>query len=437
MAQQTIDLGKVVGPTGPTGATGETGPIGPTGASGKAATITIGSVITTEADNSAQVTNSGTESEAILDFVLPQAKVDDSISYQPGVIYPFAGSNPPEGFLLCNGQEISRTEYAALFAVIGTTYGEGDGSTTFNIPDLQSRVPVGSSVDFAIGSTGGEVAHSLTVDELAQHNHKTGLTDNYGDKCFVVVKGLGSSSTGRTNTSNSGAYKTITANSGASDYEGLDDITTVAAVQNTGYNKAHNNLQPYQVVNYIIATGSGNPLNVKDFIAGIGTAPLAPDYGGTGTTSIADLATSLQAFLGQGIKVSSYTYRLATNFSLSTAYTNVPVANWTQYDHYGEDFLEQNTEDSWKVTKDGLLFMSAGYHFKDVNQGDLIQILSHPGFANSYATGSTTFISTSRAMSTSILGEQFLIAIKNGTASRGYLNSAGSSTYFSILLFHS
>jgi len=57
----------------------------------------------------------------------------------PGVVLPFAGTSAPAGFLLCGGQAVSRATYAALFAAIGTTFGAGDGSTTFNLPDLRGR----------------------------------------------------------------------------------------------------------------------------------------------------------------------------------------------------------------------------------------------------------------------------------------------------------
>lgn len=62
-----------------------------------------------------------------------------TIDVPPGIIWPYGGSAAPTGFLLCYGQAISRTTYANLFAVIGTTYGTGDGSTTFNVPDLRGR----------------------------------------------------------------------------------------------------------------------------------------------------------------------------------------------------------------------------------------------------------------------------------------------------------
>lgn len=61
----------------------------------------------------------------------------------PGALVPYAGASAPTGFLLCDGSAVSRTTYAALYGVIGATYGAGDGSTTFNLPDLRGRVPVG------------------------------------------------------------------------------------------------------------------------------------------------------------------------------------------------------------------------------------------------------------------------------------------------------
>jgi len=59
-------------------------------------------------------------------------------------IVPWSDSSVPTGFLECDGSAVSRTTYAALFAIIGTTYGSGDGSTTFTLPDLQDNVPVGN-----------------------------------------------------------------------------------------------------------------------------------------------------------------------------------------------------------------------------------------------------------------------------------------------------
>ena len=105
-----------------------------------------------------------------------------------GTILPWSTVTPPSGFLECDGTAASRTTYAALFAVIGTTYGVGDGSTTFNVPNLSDNVAVGKSNNKALGSTGGantvtptgNVAGStanatLSTAQLASHTH--GITN--------------------------------------------------------------------------------------------------------------------------------------------------------------------------------------------------------------------------------------------------------------------
>jgi microcystin-dependent protein len=80
-----------------------------------------------------------------------------------GVMVMFSGSSAPTGWMICDGSAISRTTYVALFGVIGTTYGSGNGSTTFNIPDLQQRFPMGkaaSGTGSTLGGTGGTIDHS-------------------------------------------------------------------------------------------------------------------------------------------------------------------------------------------------------------------------------------------------------------------------------------
>ena len=102
-------------------------------------------------------------------------------------IVPWSSSSVPSGFLECNGQTVSRSTYSALFAIIGTTYGAGDGATTFLVPDLQDNVAIGKSNNKALASTGGantvqstgNVAgstanHTLSEAELASHSHPAG-----------------------------------------------------------------------------------------------------------------------------------------------------------------------------------------------------------------------------------------------------------------------
>ena len=128
--------------------------------------------------------------------------------------------------MICNGSAISRTTYSNLFSIIGTTYGSGDGSTTFNIPNLKGKVPVGlnSSDDSfkTLGQTGGEKTHKLTVDEMPKHSHQA---------------------------KNSGS---LTAGYGGLFRNNSNDGYVYGYINDTGGDQAHNNLQPYIVLNYII-----------------------------------------------------------------------------------------------------------------------------------------------------------------------------------------
>lgn len=93
-----------------------------------------------------------------------------------GMISPFGGSSAPSGWLLCNGAAVSRTTYSALFAVIGTTYGSGDTSTTFNVPDLLGRTPIGAGAGTGLttrtlGDKLGSESTVLTSSHIPEHNH--------------------------------------------------------------------------------------------------------------------------------------------------------------------------------------------------------------------------------------------------------------------------
>lgn len=94
----------------------------------------------------------------------PPAQISD-LGLPVATVIPFAGSTVPTGWLLCNGDAISRSTYSTLFTTIGTTYGSGNGSTTFNIPDLRQKFPLGkaaSGTGSTLGGTGGAIDHTHT-----------------------------------------------------------------------------------------------------------------------------------------------------------------------------------------------------------------------------------------------------------------------------------
>jgi microcystin-dependent protein len=154
-----------------------------------------------------------------------------------GTILPYGGTTAPDGWVLCDGTTKLRSgTYGDLFQAIGTAYGPGDGSLTFNVPNLQGRVPVGKSseTDFnALGKTGGEKTHTLTVAEMPSHNHYL-----VSDNTYVTLLGNDSGDLFDTGASGGSIKK--------------DNQYSTPTTQNTGGGGSHNNLQPYITLNYII-----------------------------------------------------------------------------------------------------------------------------------------------------------------------------------------
>lgn len=156
-----------------------------------------------------------------LDYVAP-----------PGLITQFGGSAAPLGWLLCDGAEASRVTYADLFAVVGTTYGVGNGTTTFNLPDFRGRVLAGRDAldtDFnELGEMGGAKLHTLTVDQVP---------------ALTVTVPFGRTKRGEGGDPNHAAA--------APDGDTFGTAFNKTGTTNGG-GLAHNNLQPYSVVNHII-----------------------------------------------------------------------------------------------------------------------------------------------------------------------------------------
>lgn len=175
----------------------------------------------------------------LTDKTITKNKIDNVFAQSlapTGCVMPFAGLILPDGWFSCNGQEVSRQTYSALFAVIGTTYGAGDGSTTFNVPDLRGRAMFGfvssstaglittaTADKVALGGKGGEETHVLTTAEMPSHSHLYYPLSGGGTTNFGSVYGGGNQAEPRTTSP-------------------------------VGNDNAHNNMPPFLLMNFIIKT---------------------------------------------------------------------------------------------------------------------------------------------------------------------------------------
>jgi microcystin-dependent protein len=166
-----------------------------------------------------------------------------------GICMPYVGTVAPSGFLLCDGSEVDRTIYAALFAICGIAFGQGNGTTTFNLPDLRSRIPLGAGAGplltaRSVGQKGGEENHLLSVAELASHGHTASVSDPTHSHTVPYVQnaGYGNASSGVGEPGN----RTV-----PSGYSATGIQVSIGA---NGGNAGHNNMQPYTVLTYIVKT---------------------------------------------------------------------------------------------------------------------------------------------------------------------------------------
>ena len=142
----------------------------------------------------------------------------------------------PKGWATCNGQFLPINQNQALFSLLGTTYG-GNGQTTFALPDLRARVPMHFGNKHTLGEKAGEQTHTLSISEMPMHLHMLNATSVEGT---TAIPGNGVTLAGSKN------YE---------QYRAATNLTTMqpGSVTNVGGSQAHDNMQPYLVLNFVIA----------------------------------------------------------------------------------------------------------------------------------------------------------------------------------------
>jgi len=160
-----------------------------------------------------------------------------------GEIRTFSFNFAPKGWALCNGQTLPINQNQALFSLLGTQYG-GNGTTTFQLPNLQGRLALGMGGSFTIGEATGEATHTLVEAEMPAHNHAiaasvNGTSNATNIPSSAVVLGSGLSSGAGT--------------PAVSIYDSTAPVTAMLSLGDAGGDQPHQNLMPLTVLNYCIA----------------------------------------------------------------------------------------------------------------------------------------------------------------------------------------
>jgi microcystin-dependent protein len=218
-----------------------------------------GAVYQASAPSSPQTGDVWVDSDAVAgvlnqnDYLL---KADfELVSIPVGGLTQYAGATSPSvNYAICDGAAVNRTTYATLFARIGTTYGSGNGTTTFNLPNVKGRVIAGldsTQTEFdTLAETGGAKTHTLTSAEMPSHTHTQDAhghvvsSNSFAGDLQIVVGPRGGD----------GAFYSFTDSGNDANVSAavIYARNTTATNQSTGGGGAHNNLQPYIVMNYLI-----------------------------------------------------------------------------------------------------------------------------------------------------------------------------------------
>jgi len=229
------------------------------------ADVVIKTAGATADDNGLSVQNSDSTEVFVVEsngtVVAPQGRISDKTGFVSpvGSVVMFASATAPQGWLTCDGSAVSRTDYADLYAVIGDTYGAGDGSTTFNLPDMSGKGAIGYKSDNtkfdAMGKTGGEEIHTLTKAEMPNHTHNVDpvpITIFGGSHSHTVTVYRSNGANDKTNfgRSTDGDKYNAKSISGGSHTHSVNIPNTTST--SAGSSTAHNVLDPYLVMNFII-----------------------------------------------------------------------------------------------------------------------------------------------------------------------------------------
>lgn len=280
-----------------------------------------------------------------------------------GVIMVWGASSAPTNWLICDGSAVSRSTYASLFNAIGTTYGSGNGSTTFNLPDLRGRVAVGKDIEGSLstlGATGGTQTVTLDINQIPSHNHGGSTSTTGAHTHSLSGSNGGSTNLGPSVTSNSNGDFGYLLNGGRANSAGDHSHT----ISSQGGGQAHNNLQPYVVTNYIIKYSAANTP---------GDSELATRVGALETADASVNKSGLVPIIPSSVSLTSGTATVSSSGLISFTGANTATLNdifspnYSNYKIIITSEADSSPSDIWLQFKNSSGTLGSGYNYMRFN----------------------------------------------------------------------
>ena len=251
-----------------------------------------------------------------------------------GGLMPYAGATSPEGWLLCDGSAINRTTYANLFALIGTTYGSGNGTTTFNVPDMRSRMPIGAGAGTgltsrALAATGGAESVVIASGNLPLHQHTTAHTHGTTIATTTALTATGAPSdnttAGPSDNTTAGPSDNTTSDYGSTHSHGMQHRH---GNQATDYQGSHQH-----GVYYVTDTGSGTARNrVSATGSSISNGAVVADGNHAHNVGVTDyLAAGLDSSTGSAFV--PHTHTMANHTHTMKSHTHTMKSHTHDFNH--------------------------------------------------------------------------------------------------------